>query len=122
MRRALFAYLLTPMLATTAAAADGTLTQFLSATKVGGEARAYFFTRSYSSGSTPDADAFSLAALLNVRSAEFARGFSIGASFFTAHALGTQDQDARRVDLSLMGHVNSINALGQAYLQYRASG
>lgn len=96
--------------------------QFLADTKVDGEARAYFFTRSYSSGSTPDADAFSLAALLNVRSAEFAQGFSIGASFFTAHALGTQDRDARRVDLTLMGHVNSVNALGQAYLQYRASG
>src|SRR6185312_8532466 len=122
MRRALFAYLFTPVLATTAAAADGTLTQFLSATKVDGEARAYFFTRSYSSGTTADAEAFSLAALLNVRSAEFAHGFSLGASFFTAHALGTQDRDARRVDLTLMGHVSSVNALGQAFLQYRASG
>jgi hypothetical protein len=110
------------MLATTANASDGALGRFLANTQVDGEARAYYFTRSYSTGNTPDADAFSLAVLLNIRTGEFAHGFSVGGSFFTAHALGTQNSDPRRVDVTLTGHANSVNALGQAYVQYHASG
>ncbi len=39
-------------------------------------------------------------------------------SFFTANSLGTHGGDSSGVDTTLMGIAPSINALGQAYLQY----
>lgn len=103
-------------------AAAQTLKSFLAASKVDGEARAFFFSRDYQASSVPNADAFALAGLFGVHTADFLGGFSVAGRFFTAHSLGTQSSDPRRVDVTLIGPGDSINALGEAYLQYHAHG
>lgn len=89
---------------------------------VDGELRLYDFNRLYSSDAKPDARALSGAVLLNLRTADFGGGFSIGASLLSANALGTRASDPARVDTTLMGADNALSALGQAYLQYRNDG
>lgn len=105
--------------ASAAAARAATLASFLARGKSSGQLRSYYFTRDYSTAATPNAHAFSLAGLFSYQTPEFFGGLSLGASFFTANALGSQNSDPRRLDSTLMGTANAINALGQAFVQYR---
>ena len=100
-----------------AARAD-TLADFLAGGKFDGQLRSYYFRRDYATPLVPNASAFALAGIFNYRTAQFLDGFSIGASYFTANALGTHETNPARVDTTLIGAANSINALGQAFLQY----
>lgn len=97
-------------------AADN-LTDFFKQSTFSGTARAFYFAREYGSKTLSNAEAFSLAGIFNVQTAEFLDGFSVGASFFTAHSLGANDPN--HTDVTLMGPKYSVNALGQAFLQYR---
>lgn len=107
--------------ATIPAHAD-TLATFLSQGKFSGQLRAYYFRRDYSTDSTVNAHAFSLAGLFNYQTPQFLGGFSLGASFFTANALGSMNSNPARIDSTLMGTANAINTLGQAFVQYRGHG
>jgi hypothetical protein len=99
-----------------------TLTGFFSGGRFSGELRAYYFQRDYGARNVVNADAFAVAGLFNYQTQEFLNGFSLGASYFTANALGTHNANPARIDTTLSGVANSINALGQAYLQYRGHG
>jgi len=105
-------------LASAAAVHVDTLAGFLARGRFTGQLRAYYFTRDYSVASTVNARAFSLAGLFNYQTPQLLDGFSLGASFYTANALGTQSNNPRRIDATLMGPTNAINALGQAFVQY----
>ena len=85
----------------TQAMASDTLGDFLRQTKVDGQVRAYYFAREYGAKNTPNPEAFSLAGILNLHTAEFLNGFSLGASFYTAHSLGANDP--HHTDTTLMG-------------------
>jgi len=85
---------------------------------VDGELRAYDFNRLYDTPKTPDARAFSLAALINAQTGSVLGGFSLGGSFVTANSLGTQSDQVAKIDVSLMGPHQSIGAFSQAYLQF----
>jgi hypothetical protein len=86
---------------------------------VDGELRLYDFNRIYSDDAKPDAHALSGAVLLNLRTADFGGGFSLGASLLSANAFGTRASDPAKIDVTLMGTDNTLSALGQAYVQYR---
>jgi hypothetical protein len=96
-----------------------TLAGFLSQGSLSGELRSYYFRRDYGAANVVNADAFAVAGLFNYQTPEFLDGFSVDASYFTANALGTHNANPARIDTTLSGVANSINALGQAYLQYR---
>jgi outer membrane porin, OprD family len=104
-----------------AARAD-TLSGFLSQGSFSGELRSYYFRRDYGAAEVANADAFAVAGLFNYETPEFLDGFSVTASYFTANALGTHAAGTARIDATLSGVANSINALGQAYAQYRGHG
>ncbi len=99
-----------------------TLANFLMSSTVTGQVRAYYFTRNFG-GDAPTLSAFSLGGYINAHTASLA-GFSADVGFYTANSLGanntaTNSKDAfLHLDSTLMGAGNSINALGQAYLQY----
>ena len=95
-----------------------TLAGFLSQGRFSGQLRSYYFRRDYSRASTVNARAFALAGLFNYLTPGFLGGFSLGASFFTANTLGSKGSDPKRLDSTLMGTANAINALGQAFIQY----
>ncbi|GAB2580869.1 hypothetical protein ISP15_06310 [Dyella jejuensis] len=86
---------------------------------VDGDLRLYNFNRLYDSKTTPNASAFSAAALINAQTGTFFGGFSIGGSFVTANSLGTHSDNAAKIDTTLAGPNNSIGAFSQAYLQYK---
>jgi len=114
-----------PALAETATTGNS-LTEFLKGTSFSGTLRAYDFNRVYSDktqSAQPSQSAFSLGGILNVQTAPFLGGFSVGASFFTAHSLGANDRNDGliHVDQTLAGGRTSITALGQAFLQYKNS-
>jgi len=91
---------------------------FFDGMKVTGDLRAYDFTRHYS-GPVAGQQAFSLGGAINVLTGSV-DGFSLGASFYTAHSLGLNNTNYALVDGTLAGS-GSINALGQAFLQYQNS-
>ena len=99
-----------------------TLARFLSQGSLSGELRSYYFRRDYGAENVVNADAFAVAGLFNYQTPEFLNGFSVDASYFTADALGTHSANPARIDTTLSGVADSINALGQAYLQYRGHG
>jgi hypothetical protein len=99
-------------------AAAGTLADFLTQGSLGGQLRGYYFRRDYATAATVNASAFALGGLFNYRTPTFLGGFSLGASYFTANALDTHSPDPARIDTTLSGTGNSINALGEAFLQY----
>jgi len=99
------------------AAAD-TLADFLTQGSFTGQLRAYYFRRDYATATVVNANAFAIGGLFNYQTAEFLDGFSVGASFFTANALDTHNSNPARIDTTLVGKANSINSLGQAFLQY----
>jgi hypothetical protein len=104
-----------------AARAD-TLADFLTQGSFSGELRAYYFRRDYGAATVVNADAFAVAGLFNYETPVFLDGFSLDASYFTANALDTHNANPARIDTTLSGVANAINALGQAYLQYRGHG
>lgn len=87
---------------------------------VDGELRLYNFDRIYSTSAVPDAHALSGAVLLNAQTAEFGGGFSLGGSLVSANAFGQQASSISKIDTTLMGPDNSVSALSQAYVQYKA--
>ena len=109
---------------TSAAAQAETLSQFFAASKIGGQIRSYYFSRLYgaSGPNTFNQDAYSLGGMLNIQTAPFLGGFGVGVSFYTANALGANNLSGApaypHLDTTLMGPQQSVNALGQAYLQY----
>ncbi len=86
---------------------------------VDGDLRLYNFNRLYDSKTTPNASAFSVAALINAQTGTFFGGFSIGGSFATANSLGTHSDTLAKIDTTLAGPTNSIGTFSQAYLQYK---
>ena len=106
-----------------AAAQAETLTDFFKQSKIDGQIRSYYFSRDYGATgpNTFNQDAFSLGGILNIKTAPFLGGFGVGVSFYTAHALGANNTSGApaypHLDPTLMGP-QSIDALGQAYLQY----
>ncbi len=107
----------------TAAQAE-TLTDFFKQSKIDGQIRSYYFSRDYgaSGPNTFNQDAFALGGMLNIQTAPFLGGFGAGVSFYTANALGANDFSGAptypHLDATLMGARQSLNALGQAYLQF----
>ena len=99
-----------------------TLAGFLAQGQFSGQLRSFYFRRDYSTASTVNAQAFSLGGLFNYQTAQFLGGFSLGASFFTANALGSHSGNPKRIDVTLMGPTNAINTLGQAFVQYSGHG
>ncbi len=97
----------------------GTLADFLARGEFDGELRAYYFMRDYGAATVPNASALSLSGLFDYQTPRFLGGFSAGAGYYSASALGSHSADRARVDTTLMGARNSINALGPAYLQLR---
>lgn len=104
-----------------AASAD-TLADFLTQGSFTGQLRAYYFRRDYATANVVNANAFAVGGLFTYQTAEFLDGFSVGASFFTANALDTHNSNSARIDTTLVGKANSINSLGQAFLQYSGHG
>jgi hypothetical protein len=104
-----------------AASAD-TLADFLTQGSFTGQLRAYYFRRDYATPTVVNANAFAVGGMFNYETAKFLDGFSVAASFFTANALDTHNSNPARVDTTLIGTANSINALGQAFLQYSGHG
>ncbi|GLQ98458.1 hypothetical protein [Dyella mobilis] len=86
---------------------------------VDGDLRLYNFNRWYDSKTTPNASAFSVAALVNAQTGTFFGGFSIGGSFVTSNSLGTHSDELAKIDTTLAGPNNSIGAFSQAYLQFK---
>ena len=108
-------------LATPILAHAGTLHGFVNKSEINGVVRSYYFSKLYGADNKLNQDAYSLGGILNVRTAPFLGGFGVGVSFFTANALGTHGDTPNDVDTTLMGIAPSINALGQAYIQYALS-
>ncbi|BBP03125.1 hypothetical protein TPL01_25630 [Sulfuriferula plumbiphila] len=89
--------------------------------KINGQARSYYFSRLNNAPGVPDANAFSAGGILNVETKPFLGGFGAGISFFTANSLGLNNDKPGHTDVTLMGNGSSLNALGQAFLQYKNS-
>lgn len=99
---------------------------FLKQTTFSGNLRAYDFNRVYSDhtqSAQPSQSAFSVGGRLDMQSAQFLNGFSVGVGFLTAHSLSANNRsdNLAHLDQTLAGGRNSITALGQAYLQYKNS-
>ena len=100
-----------------------TLTDFFKQSKIDGNLRSYYFSRLYGAPNVSNQNAFALAGRLNVETAPFLGGFGVGVSFFTAQSFGANNLSGAPaypyLDATLIGPNNSINALGQAYLQFK---
>jgi len=119
----LFAAALTCGLSVPALAAE-TLADFMKESTVSGNLRAYDFYRIYSpatEAAQPDQSAVAFAARIDVQTASFLDGFSVGASLFTANDFGVSNRkdNLLHLDKTLMGSNSSLTALGQAYVQYK---
>ena len=86
---------------------------------VDGEFRLYNYSRIFDAPNVPDANSFAGGALIDLHSGKFGGGFTLNASLLTANSFGTQSSNPQKVDLTNIGPNDSINALGQAYLQYQ---
>jgi len=91
---------------------------FIQKSGISGTIRSCYFSKLYGAAAENNMDAYALAGILNVKTAPFLGGFILGASFFTTNDLGTHGNNPKHVDTTLMGIASSINALGQAYIQY----
>jgi len=86
--------------------------------KVTGNIRSYYFNQIFSGSDVANRYAYSLGGMLKVHTASI-YGISAGVGFYTANGLGSNDLHGPHLDPLLMGDRNSLNVLGQAYLQYR---
>lgn len=96
--------------------------QFLEAGHVTGNIRSYYFNQIFSGSALPNKHAYSLGGMLKVHSAPL-YGVSAAVAFYTANSLGANDLNApgyTHLDALLMGEKDSLNVLGQAYLQYQS--
>jgi hypothetical protein len=109
----------TSLMAVTAAAKADVLDDIFLNGKVDGELRAYNFDRLYDTHATPDARAFSGAALLNLKSGTFAGGFGVGLSLAAANSAGAHNDEPAKIDSTLAGIHNSVTAVTQAFVQYQ---
>ncbi len=115
------ALLLFPGLVMAQDAGYGSLQQFLEAGSVSGNIRSYYFNQLFGGSTLPNKYAYSLGGMLKVQTAPL-YGVSAGVAFYTANALGANDLNGpgyTHLDPLLMGERNSLNVLGQAYLQYQ---
>lgn len=103
---------------TSEAARANSIQQFLLNSTVTGDIRNYYFNQIFSGSSVPNRWAYSLGGMLKVQTASL-YGFNAGVAFYTANGLGANDLNGVHLDALLMGNRNSLNVLGQAYLQYR---
>ncbi|MEY2343234.1 OprD family outer membrane porin [Acidithiobacillus sp. IBUN Pt1247-S3] len=97
------------------------LEQYFLAGKVSGDIRSYYFNQFFAGSSVPNRYAYSLGGMIKAQTAPLA-GVSAAVAFYTANALGANDliaPDYVRLDPLLMGPKESLNVLGQAYLQYQ---
>ncbi len=78
--------------------------------------------RDYAAPTVPNADAYSLSGMFEYQTPTFLDGFNLDVSYYSANALDTHGDVPARVDTTLMGAANSINALGTAFLQYQRHG
>lgn len=96
-----------------------TFTGFMKRTTISGAIRAYNFNKFFGAPTIPNARAFALGALVNLKTAPFLTGFRVGASFYSANSLGLNSLSHPAItDPTLMGYNSSLNAFGQAYIQY----
>lgn len=106
---------------TVQADADNNFIDFLQKTTVHGDIRIYNFARNYSNSSDingpSDQHATSAGGNIRILTAPFLSGFQIGLGYYTAQGLGLNNDNPQKVDKSLPSF--SVNALGQAYLQYQ---
>jgi hypothetical protein len=91
---------------------------FLKETKLNGDIRSYDFNRNYGAPKQPNQSSYSFGGMLNLETAEV-KGFSADFAYYAADNLGLNTSDLVELDKTLPG--NSVNVLGQAYLQYRQS-
>ncbi len=115
------ALLLFPGLVMAQDAGYASLQQFLEAGSVSGDIRSYYFNQLFGGSTLPNKYAYSLGGMLKVQTAPL-YGVSAGVAFYTANALGANDLNGpgyTHLDPLLMGERNSLNVLGQAYLQYQ---
>lgn len=95
--------------------------QFLEAGRITGSIRSYYINQIYSGSILPNKYAYSLGGMLKMHSAPL-YGVSAAMAFYTANSLGANDVNApgyTHLDALLMGEKDSLNVLGQAYLQYQ---
>ncbi len=121
MRNTLIVLAVAGVLGTLSAGAHAdALSDLFSQGTVNGELRLYNFNRSYDyeTAAKPSAHAFGGSILLNAQTGSL-DGFSAGASLVSANALGSLNNNPKRVDTTLMGASDSLSALSQAYLQYK---
>jgi hypothetical protein len=81
-----------------------------------GYIRSYYFTRHFSNKTRPNQTSFSLGGALNLKTAPF-HHWSANLSYYAADPLDLNSTNFNRLDPTLPGE--SINVLGQAYLQYK---
>ena len=86
---------------------------------INGQVRSYYLSRISNAPGVQDANAFSVGGILNIETKPFFGGFGAGISFYTANSLGLNDNRPGHTDVTLMGNGTSLNALGQAFLQYK---
>jgi len=96
--------------------AEDRVQDFWDETKISGDIRSYYFVRDYTHPGKFDQSAFSLGGSLGLLTGSFWSGFKIGTTVYTAQSLGLNNDNVLKVDTTLPG--NSINVLGQAYLEY----
>lgn len=96
-----------------------TLTQYLAATRVSGDIRSYYVNQIHTSSQAPNRYAYSLGGMLQIQTAPL-YGVNAQINFYTANGLGANDMTSpyTHLDPLLMGAHESLNVLGQAYLQY----
>lgn len=82
-----------------------------------GFVRSFYFYNEYNGAENQRA--FALGGILNIKSPTVFKYLSAGISFFTAHNFGVYNQSDNSYDPLLMGEKNSINSLGQAYVEFR---
>jgi len=101
-------------------ASGQTLQQIFTDGNVSGNIRSYYYNQMFGGDSVPNRYAYSLGGMIKASTAPV-YGISASVAFYTANDLGANDTEGNqaRLDPLLMGARQSLNALGQAYLQYQ---
>lgn len=94
----------------------GAAPSYIDGFAINGFVRSFYFYNAYNGAQNQRA--FALGGILNIKSPTILKYFSGGVSFFTAHNFGLYDQSKNSYDPLLMGEKNSINSLGQAYIEF----
>lgn len=82
---------------------------------INGFIRSFYFYNGYNKAANQRA--FSVGGILNIKSPTVFKYISAGLSFFTANNFGIYNQNKNSYDPLLMGERNSLNSLGQAYIE-----